>query len=58
MKRTITREIFIETETIRITRKRSVRKKTAPETKTDVSGGENAFVKNDVRLKHLFDQIL
>ena len=57
MKRTTTKEIYIEIETIRLTRKRSPRKKTEQETKTDVSNGEDSFIEKDARLKHLFDQL-
>ena len=58
MKRTNTKEILIEIETIRVTRKRSIRKKTTHETKQNVSNyDENSFVENDTRLKQLFEQL-
>lgn len=38
MRRKITREIFVEIETVRVTKKRSAQKKTnAPETRANVS---------------------
>ncbi len=56
MKRITTKEILIEIETIRVTKKRSVQKKSSAQTKSDVSNSINAFVKNDLRLEHLLDK--
>jgi hypothetical protein len=57
MKRTTIKEIFIEIETIRVTRRRSVRKNSAEPPKSDVSNHDRALVKTDARLKQLFDKL-
>ena len=57
MKRTTTREIFIEIETIRVTKKRSVRKNAAEQSKSNVSNQVTAPVKTDARLAQLFDKL-
>ena len=59
--KTTTREIFIEVETVRVTRQRTRTKKTPPEKKPgaqfDVCGCAEAFAKSGNRLEHLFDKI-
>jgi len=57
MKRITTKEILIEIETIRVTKKRSVRKKSSAQTKSDVPNSINAFVKNEMHLEHLLDKL-
>jgi hypothetical protein len=57
MNRKITREIFIEIETIRVTRKRAARKNATAPPKSDVSNHADSFVKTDARLKYLFDKL-
>lgn len=57
MKRITTKEILIEIETIRVTKKRSVRKKSSEQTRSDVPNSINAFVKNEWRLEHLLDKL-
>jgi hypothetical protein len=54
MKRITMKEIFIEIETIRITRKRSVRKKPAERTKADDPDEVNSFAKHATRFEHRF----
>ena len=49
MKRTTIKEIFIEIETIRVTRRRSVRKNSAEPPKSDGSSHDQALVKTDAR---------
>ena len=50
MKRTITKEIFIEIETIRVTIKRRVRRPTPQTAETGVSNHDNPFGKISARL--------
>ena len=57
MKRTTIKEIFIEIETIRVTKKRSVRKNAAEQSKSNVSNHVTAPVKTDARLAQLFDKL-
>ena len=57
MKRTLIREIFIEIETIRVTRKQRVRKSRIEPTNTDVSNHDDSFLKTKPRLEHLFDNL-
>lgn len=56
MKRIITKEIFIEIETIRVTKKRSARKKSTEQAKSDDSGEVHSFVKSEARFEHRFDK--
>lgn len=56
MKRIITREIYIEIETIRITKKRSVRKNAAQPPKSGDADRGNSFVNPNARLKQIFDK--
>ncbi len=53
MKRKITREIFVVVETIRVTKKRAVRKKSPERTKTENSNVGNSLVKSDPRSERL-----
>ena len=59
--KTTTREILIEVETVRVTRKRTIAKKPPPEKKpgaqVDVCGCAEAFAKSGNRLEHLFDKL-
>ncbi len=57
MKHIITREIFIEIETTRVTKKRSVRRNAAQPPKSDHADRDDSFVRTNARLKHLFDKI-
>jgi len=54
MKRTTTKEIFIEIERIRITRERSVRSKTEAKKGAETLNGEHPPVKTDALAEHLF----
>ena len=61
MKRKTTREILIEIETVRVTRKRTIAKRTPPDKKQDtqfeICSCAEAFVKSGNRLEHLFDKL-
>ena len=57
MKRTIMREIFIEIETVRVTRKRRVRKTAPTSTETEVSNQHNPSAKTSAQLPPFFDKI-
>jgi|GEM_PF-6696634 len=57
MKRTMIREIFIEIETIRVTRKQRVRKSGTEPPKTDVSNHDNSLIKTNPCLEYLFDNL-
>jgi hypothetical protein len=61
MKRKTTREILIEIETVRVTRKRTIAKRTSPDKKPDtqyeICNCAEAFVKSGSRLEHLFDKL-
>ncbi len=56
MKRIITKEILIEIETIRWTKKRSVRKSAPEQKKTDAPHGAECRVKADARLQQIFNK--
>jgi hypothetical protein len=61
MKRKITREIFVEIETVRVTKKRAAQKKTSEPAKPDISaeicrGGAGSFARNGEHLVKLIDQ--
>lgn len=57
MKRITTKEILIEIETIRVTKKRSVRKKSSAQTQSDIPNSIKAFVKNELRLENLLNKL-
>lgn len=56
MKRIITKEILVEIETIRWTKKRSVRKSAPEQTKTDAPHGAECRVKTDARRERIFNK--
>ena len=58
MRRKITREIFIEIETIRVTRKRSLRKNTAQPPNRETAARDDSFDEINARLKNRFDKFL
>jgi hypothetical protein len=61
MKRKITREILVEIETVRVTKKRSARKKTSKQTTRDVSveicNYANSFSRNGDCLEGLVNKL-
>lgn len=57
MKRITTKEILIQIETIRLTKKRSVRKNApAQQPKTDVPNSAERRVKTDAALERIFNE--
>lgn len=58
MKRTTVREIYIEIETIRVTKKRSGRAKTPAPPKTETVDCTNTMIKTNAQLESFFKRIL
>lgn len=56
MKRITTKEILIEIETIRLTKKRSARQKPPEQTKMDIPNCAGCPAKTNVRSEHLFNK--
>jgi hypothetical protein len=54
MRRIITKEILVEIETIRLTKKRSVRQKPPEQAKTDAPNCADCPANNNARLEQLF----
>jgi hypothetical protein len=61
MKRIITREIFVEIEIVRVTKKRSAQKKTSEQTKPNISveicNYANSFTRTGEHLEELINKL-
>ena len=61
MKHKITREILVEIETVRVTKKRSAQKKTTAQTRPDVSvdigNSANSFARNGGHLEEIVSKL-